>query len=75
MIAAGIKNVLPYIIHHNQSDFIKDRYIGETVRSIFDIMELTVEENILGLMIFIDRLSKRFRQLGVELSFKMSAMF
>ena len=30
------------------------RYIGETVRSIFDITELTVEENIPGLMIFID---------------------
>ena len=54
MIAARIKNVLPNIIHHNQTGFIKDRYIGETVRSIFDIMELTVEENIPGLMIFID---------------------
>ena len=54
VIAARIKNVLPSIIHHNQTGFIKDRYIGETVRSIFDIMELTVEENIPGLMIFID---------------------
>ena len=53
MIAARIKNVLPHIIHHNQTGFIKDRYIGETVRSLFDIMELTVEENIPGLMIFI----------------------
>ena len=44
VIAVRIKNVLPYIIHHNQTGFIKDRYIGETVRSIFDIMEpLTVE--------------------------------
>ena len=39
VIAARIKNVLPNIIHHNQTGFIKDRYIGETVRSIFDIME------------------------------------
>ena len=54
VIAARIKNVLPSIIHHNQTGFIKDRYIGETVRSIFDIMELTVEGNIPGLMIFID---------------------
>ena len=54
VIAARIKNVLRNIIHHNQTGFIKDRYIGETVRSIFDIMELTVEENIPGLMIFID---------------------
>ena len=47
-IATRIKNVLPNIIHHNQTGFIKDRYIGETVRSIFDIMDFTVEENIPG---------------------------
>ena len=29
-------------------------YIGETVRSIFDIMDLTDKENIPGLLIFID---------------------
>ena len=40
------------MIHHNQTGFIKDRYIGETVRSIFDIMDFTVEENIPGLLIF-----------------------
>jgi len=53
-IATRIKNVLPNIIHHNQTGFIKDRYIGETVRSIFDIMDSTAEENIPGLLIFID---------------------
>ena len=54
VIAARIKNALPNVIHHNQTGFIKDRYIGETVRSIFDIMELTLQENIPVLMIFID---------------------
>ena len=53
-IAARIKNVLPSIIHYNQTGFIKDRYIGETVRSIFDIMDFTVEENIPGVLFFID---------------------
>ena len=33
-IATRIKNVLPNIIHHNQTGFIEDRYIGETVLSI-----------------------------------------
>ena len=41
VIASRLKHVLPSIIHHNQTGFIKDRYIGETVRSIFDIMEFT----------------------------------
>ena len=53
-IATRIKNVLPNIIHHNQTGFIEDRYIGETVRSIFDIMDFTAEQNIPGLLIFID---------------------
>ena len=33
---------------------MEDRYIGETVRSIFDIMDFTVKENIPGLLIFVD---------------------
>ena len=53
-IAARIKQVLPNVIHSNQTGYIKDQYIGETVRSIFDIMELTDAENIPGLLIFID---------------------
>ena len=54
VIATRIKNVLPSIIHHNQTGFIEDRYIGETVRSVFDIMDFTVEKNIPGVLIFID---------------------
>ena len=33
---------------------MEDRYIGETVRFIFDIMDFTVKENIPGLLIFVD---------------------
>ena len=54
VIVARIKEVLPSIIHHNQTGYIRDRYIGETMRSIFDIMDFTLNENTSGLMIFID---------------------
>ena len=54
VIASRLKNVLPNIIHYNQTGFIKDPYIGETVRSIFDIMDFTLKENIPGIMIFLD---------------------
>ena len=54
VIAARVKNVLPNIIHHNQTGYVKDRYTGETVRSIFNIMEFTDYENIPGILIFID---------------------
>ena len=53
-IATRIKNVLLNIIHHNETGFIKDHYIGETVRSIFDIMDLTAKQDIPSLLIFID---------------------
>lgn len=74
VILARIKNVLPNIIHHNHTRFTEDRYIGETVRLIFHIMELTVEGTFSGSNDFY-RLSKRFRQFGVELSFKLSSIF
>ena len=33
---------------------LNNRYIGETVRSIYDIMDITVKENIPSLMLLID---------------------
>ena len=34
--------------------YVKDRFIGEAIRSIFDIMDFTAKENIPGLLLFID---------------------
>ena len=41
VIANRLKNVLPGIIHSNQSGFKKGRFIGETARSILDIIAHT----------------------------------
>ena len=54
VIANRIKRVLPSIIHHNQTGYIKDRFIGETVRSILDVMDFSKKEDLPGLLIFID---------------------
>ena len=54
VFASRIKSVLPNIIHNNQTGYVKDRFIGEAIRSIYDIMDYTVEENIPGLLSFID---------------------
>ena len=57
VIAARVKKVLPSIIHYNQTTYVKDHFIGEAIRSIFDIMDFTAKENILnipGLLLFID---------------------
>ena len=74
VIAARIKEVLPSIIHHNQTGYIKDRYIGETIRSIFDIMDFTLNENISGLMIFID-FHKAFHSLEWDYLYKCLEAF
>ena len=71
VIATRIKNVLPYIIHHNQTGYVQDRYIGETVRSVFDVMDFTLKENVPGLLIFID-FQKAFNSL--EWNFLLSCL-
>ena len=53
-IANRMKKVLPGIIHHDQSGFIKNRFIGETARSIIDIMQHMDSQKMPGLLLFID---------------------
>ena len=38
-IASRLKQVLPSIIHTDQTGYLKGRYIGENVRLLFDIIE------------------------------------
>ena len=74
VLVARIKEVLPSILHHNQTGYIKDRFIGETIRSIFDIMDFTLNENIYGLMIFID-FHKAFDSLEWDFLYKCLEAF
>ena len=53
-IASRMKKVLPGIIHYNQSGFVKNRFIGETARSILDFMQHTDTQKMPGLLLFID---------------------
>ena len=73
-IASRIKEVLPDIIHPNQTGYVKDRFIGETIRSIYDVMDFTVKENIPGLMLFID-FQKAFDSVEWEFLFKCLEAF
>ena len=54
VIAATLKKVLPSIIHYNQTGYVKGRFIGEAICSIFDITDFTAKENMPGLLLFID---------------------
>ena len=54
IIAARIIPVLPEIITSTQTGYVKGRFIGEAVRSIIDVMDYTKEQNIPGILLFID---------------------
>ena len=52
------KKVPPNITHHNQTGYVEDRYIGETIRSILDIKEFTDFKNISGISWFSSTLKR-----------------
>ena len=54
VIADRVKKVLPRIIHHNQSGFIKGRFIGEATRSILDVTDYTESFKLPGVLLFRD---------------------
>ena len=53
-IAARLSKVLPNIINRDQAAFVSDRYIGDAVRSVADIIHYTNYKNIPGLLLNID---------------------
>ena len=53
-IARRISKFLPKLINEDQTGYIKGRYIGQNIRLIEDILQVTSLEDIPGLAIFID---------------------
>ena len=49
-IATRIKKVLPQLIHTDQTGFMKDRFIGQNIRLLCDLLEQTERENIPGVL-------------------------
>ena len=52
-----MENVLTSIVHCNQTAYVKDRYIGESIRLITDLLAHT-EENSIGGILFLQILRK-----------------
>ena len=53
-IAERIKTILTDLISEDQTGFISGRYIGENTRLIYDILHITDEQDIPGLLLIID---------------------
>ena len=53
-IANRIKSVIPKIINNDQTGFPKGRFIGENIRLIDNIINYASQQNIPGLLLFVD---------------------
>ena len=53
-IATRTKKVLPQLIHTDQSDFMKNIFIGQNIRLLCDLLEQTELENISGILLQLD---------------------
>ena len=54
VIANCLKSVLDKIISNDQKGFISGRFKGENIRTIYDILFETKQQNIPGLMVSVD---------------------
>ena len=53
-IANRFKSVLNKLINDSQTGFISGRFMGENIRTIYDIMQSAEDNNIPGLILLID---------------------
>ena len=53
-IADTISKVLRKLINEDQTGYVKDRYMGQNIRLVKDIMKVTSLDKIPGMAIFID---------------------
>ena len=52
--AKRIQSLLSFLIHPDQTGFVKDRYIGKNIRLISDIMDQTKKLNCSGILLSVD---------------------
>ena len=73
-IANRIKKVLDFLIHNNQKGFLKNRFIGENTRIIYDVLQNTQERNIPGILLLID-FEKAFDSISWKFMYKTLKIF
>ena len=53
-LAIHLQSVLPSLIHSDQVGYLKERFIGENIRTIDDIMSYTNLKQLSGYILLID---------------------
>ena len=69
-IAKRLEKVLPMLIDRDQTGYVKNRFIGEYIRLICDVIEWYEEKNLPGMLLFID-FEKAFDSLEWNFLFKV----
>ena len=73
-IANRIKTVLPKLIHEDQSGFVQERYIGDNIRLLYDMIHYLQEKKKPGLLVSID-FEKAFDSIDWSFMKKVLASF
>ena len=68
-IANRIKNILSTLINEDQTGFIKNRYIGDNIRLIYDLIDYLNVKNLPGMLLCLD-FEKAFDSLDWTFMFK-----
>jgi exonuclease III len=69
ILASRLQEVLPSIIHSDQSGYLKGRYIGQNIRTLEDVSFFTKHEDIPGILLSID-FEKAFDSLNWNFLYK-----
>ena len=54
LLANRLQKVIPNIVSEDQSGYIKNRYIGENIRTVLDVIEYTSLKTDPGILLFLD---------------------
>ena len=73
-LANRLKSVLDKLIHENQKGFLKGRYIGENTRLLYEILHITEELQIPGLLLLVD-FEKAFDSVSWEFLYEVMNFF
>jgi exonuclease III len=73
-LANRLKAVLPSIIHEDQSGFIRNRYLGDNIRLIYDLIDYLNVNDAPGLLLCLD-FEKAFDSVSWEFMFKVLEAF
>ena len=73
-LASRIKKVLSSLIHSDQTAYVKDRYIGESIRLISDVLEYT-DSNEIEAILFSTDFEKAFDSIDHSFLFAVLESF